>query len=81
VKSIEEPRQVLRKFSSWQQFLAYTLLEIADSGPSEQELVDVAQTMGFNRTSELLALLDELESLPNSAADQRCERFIEESTA
>jgi hypothetical protein len=77
VKSIEEPDQVVREFSSWQQFLAYALLEIADAGPSEDELRAVAQATGFSRTSELLALLRELETLSDRAAVERCEAFID----
>jgi hypothetical protein len=78
VKSIEEPGDVVRHFVSWQQYLAYALLEIADSGPTEEELVEVAEAIGFTRTDELVALLEELESLPDATVDQRCEQFIDE---
>lgn len=81
VKFIEEPHRVVREFASWQQYLAYALLEIADSGLSEEELVEVAQATGFKRTGELVALLREMESLPDRAIDQRCEQFIEECAA
>jgi hypothetical protein len=81
VKFIEEPHRVVREFASWQQYLAYALLEIADSGLSEEELVEVAQATGFKRTGELIALLREMESLPDREIDQRCERFIEECAA
>ena len=81
VKFIEEPRRVVREFASWQQYLAYALLEISDSGLSDEELVEVAQATGFTRTGELVALLQEMESLPDQAADQVCERFIKECAA
>lgn len=78
VKFMEEPRRVVREFASWQQYLAYALLEIADSGADDEELVEVAHVMGFTRTGELIALLHEIESLPDNTADQRCERFIDD---
>ena len=78
VKFIEEPEQVVREFDSWQQYLAYALLEIAGSGPSEAELVEVAQATGFEHTRELLTLLREMEGLPDGEIDQRSERFIQE---
>jgi hypothetical protein len=81
LKFIEEPHLIVKEFASWQQYLAYALLEIADSGPGEAELVDVALATGFKRADELVALLLEMESLPDAAVDQRCERFIEECAA
>lgn len=62
-------------------YLAYVLLEIADSGLGEEELIDVAQATGFKRTGELVALLRELESQGDAAAGQLCEHFIDECAA
>jgi hypothetical protein len=78
VKFLDEPREIVREFSSWQQYLAYALLEMADSGLSEDELIEVAEATGFTRTADLVAVLHEMESLPDSAVDERSERFIEE---
>ena len=81
VKFIDEPHRVVREFAFWQQYLAHALLEIADSGPSEAELVAVAQSIGFRRTDDLVALLREMEHLPDPEIDERCEQFIEQSEA
>ena len=80
VKFIEEPDKPVREFDSWQQYLAYKLLEIAESGPSEGELIAIAEAVGFNYTAELLSLLREMEALSDREIDQRTERFIREST-
>jgi hypothetical protein len=81
VKFIEEPGTVAREFDSWQQFLAYKLLEIADSGPEDAALAEVAEAVGFNHTPRLLALLREMEALPDAEIDERAERFIQECLA
>jgi len=77
VKPIEEPGEIVRGFGSWQQYLAYTLLEIADSGPDEEEMEYLAQVVGFTHTEELVELLEDLDLLSDAEAAQRCERFIE----
>jgi hypothetical protein len=79
VKAVEEPEEAVREFASWQQYLAYALLDMADSGLDDDEVAEVAEAIGFRRTDELIALLEELETLPDDAADKRCERFIRES--
>ena len=80
-KSIEEPAENVQEFDSWQQYLAQRLLEIADSGLDYTELGDVASTVGFERTAELIALLDEMESMTDAEAEERAERFVRESAA
>lgn len=77
VKLVEEPDQVVTEFASWQQYLAFALLEIVDSGADDDELIELASVTGFKRTNELIALVGEMESLSDQVADQRCERFIE----
>ncbi len=77
VKSLDEPETVVQEFDHWQQFLAAKLLEIADSGPSRAELRAIAAIVGFRRTPELLALLDELESLPDAEVDTRSAEFVQ----
>jgi hypothetical protein len=76
VKFVEEPARIVREFDSWQQYLAYALLEIADSGLSDEELIQVAEAVGFHHTSELLSLLREMEVLPDREIDQRAAQFI-----
>jgi hypothetical protein len=76
VKSVEEPEQIVTEFDSWQSYLAYALLEIADSGPSEAELIQIAETVGFQHTADLLSLLDEMENLSDQEIDQRTAQFI-----
>lgn len=78
VKSIEEPDRTLRRFDSWQQYLAFRLLAIADSGAGEEELARVAEVVAFKYTAPLLSLLREMETLPDQEIDQRTERFIAE---
>ena len=80
VKFIEEPDRTVREFDSWQQYLAYKLLEIAESGPTEGELIEVAEAVGFNHAPELLSLLREMAALSDREIEQRAERFIREST-
>jgi Ribbon-helix-helix protein, copG family len=81
VKFIEEPGRIVREFASWQQYLAYALLEIADSGFPPEELVDLGHRRWGSSTFKLVALLEEMESLPDRAIDKRCEQFIEECSA
>jgi hypothetical protein len=76
VKSVEEPKLTVREFDSWQQYLAYTLLEIGDSGASENELIQVAEIVGFRYTAELLSFLGEMETLSDSEIDERAVQFI-----
>ncbi len=76
VKFMEEPEEVVREFSLWQQYLAHVLLAIADSGATDDEIVEVADLIGFKQTEGLLALLSELELLPDDIADRRTEDFI-----
>ena len=78
LKSIEEPEQVERQFASWQQYLAYRLLEIADSGASDEEVAEVALATAFTRTEELLELLEEMESLTDQQVERRTGQFIED---
>ena len=80
-RSIEEPAETVQEFDSWQQYLAQRLLEIADSGLDDTELEDVAKTVGFTRTAELIALLDEMETLTDAEAGERAAQFIRESAA
>lgn len=54
--------------------------EIAESGPSEAELIAIAEAVGFNYTAELLSLLREMEGLSDPEIEQRAERFIRKST-
>jgi hypothetical protein len=72
MKFVEEPEQTVREFDSWQQYLAYALLEIAESGPGEDELAQLAEVMGFRYTPELLSLLRD-----DSDIDQRAIEFIQ----
>jgi ribosomal protein L12E/L44/L45/RPP1/RPP2 len=62
---------------SWQSYLAYALLEVADSGPSQAELIQVAETVGFQHTAELLSLLQEMERLSDREIDHRVSQFIQ----
>jgi hypothetical protein len=77
VKSVEEPERIVSEFDSWQQYLAFALLEIADSGPSEDELIEVAEVVGFRRRAELLALLREMETLSDDEIDERATEFVQ----
>ena len=77
IKFVEEPEETVREFDSWQQFLAYALLQIAESGPGEDELIRLADVMGFHYTPGLLLLLREMESLSDGDIDQRAEQFIQ----
>jgi len=77
VKLIEEPARIVREFDSWQQYLAYALLEIADSGLSEEELTQLAGTIGFRHTAGLLSLLRDMETLSDDAIDEREAQFIQ----
>jgi len=79
VKFVEEPDRIAREFVSWQQYLAYALLGIADSGAGDEELQALSETVGFLRTRELLGLLHDIEALPDRESGERCERFIEAS--
>jgi hypothetical protein len=81
VKFLEEPSRIKREFDTWQQFLAYKLLEIAESGLSEEELVEVAEAVEFRRTPELLSLLREMEELPDDEIEQAADNFIEACAA
>ena len=76
VKSVEEPERIVTEFDSWEQYLAYALLEIGDSGASEDELIQVADTVGFRHTAELLSLLREMETLSDRESDERVAQFI-----
>jgi hypothetical protein len=76
VKFLEEPDRVLREFDTWQQFLAYKLLEVAETGPSDEELKGAAETMGFKHTAELLSLLRRMEGLSDIEIDQLEDEFI-----
>ena len=78
MKFIEEPDRTVREFDSWQQYLAYKLLEIAKSGLTEGELIEVAEAVGFNHAPELLSLLREMAALSDREIEQRAERFIRE---
>src|SRR5262245_20528128 len=77
VKNVEEPKRIVREFVSWQSYLAHALLEVADSGPSEAELIQVAGAVGFQHTAELLSLLEEMDELSDREIDQRADRFIQ----
>ena len=81
VKNVEEPEQIVREFDSWQSYLAYALLEIADSGPSDVELVQVAEAVGFQHTAELLSLLRQMERLSDREIDERAAQFIQACVA
>jgi hypothetical protein len=80
-KSIEEPAENMLEFDSWQQYLAQRLFEIADSELDDSELEVIAETVGFKRTAELIALLDDMESLADVETEERTSRFIRESAA
>lgn len=79
LKAIDDPREIVRTFASWQQYLAYALLQIADSGLDDEELMELAQVTGFTRARELAMLLREMESLPDDEVDERSEQFIAQS--
>ena len=79
LKAIDDPREIVRTFASWQQYLAYALLQIADSGLDDEELMELAQITGFTRARELAMLLREMESLPDDEVDERSEQFIAQS--
>ena len=77
VKFVEEPQEIVAEFDHWQQYLAYTLLEMAESGPSEDELTELSDILGFRYTVEMLSLLREMETLSESEIDEKADRFIE----
>ena len=77
IKSTEEPGKIQREFDSWQHFLGYKLLEIADSGASNDELVAVADAMGFIHTAELVSVLHRMEALSDDDSQQLAEQFIQ----
>ena len=68
---------IQREFDSWQHFLAYKLLEIADSGATDDELVAVADALGFIHTDELLSLLEKMDELSDDESEQMAEQFIQ----
>jgi hypothetical protein len=76
LKFVEEPRTIVREFDSWQQFLAYKLLDIAESGPDEDTLVELADAVGFTHTRELLSVLREMKALADDDVEGRAEQFI-----
>ena len=77
IKSAEEPDKTQREFDSWQQFLAYKLLEIADSGVTDDELVSIADVLEFSHTDELISLLHRMEELSDEASLHLAEEFIQ----
>jgi hypothetical protein len=81
VKSPEEPGRIEREFDTWQQFLACKLLEIADSGLSDEELVEVADAVKFRHTPKLLLLLQEMDELSDHEIKEAADDFIEACAA
>lgn len=77
IKSVEEPDKIQREFDSWQQFVGYKLLEIADSGASDDELVSLADVLDFRHTAALLSLLHRMEELSDDDAQRLVEEFIQ----
>ena len=75
VKNVEEPEQIVREFDSWQSYLAYALLEIADSGPSDVELVQVAEAVGFPAYCEV-ALAPSTDGATFRSRNRRASRSI-----
>ncbi len=76
VKFLEEPDKVLREFDNWQQFLAYKLLEVSETGPTDDELRGLAELVRFRHTPELIALLGRMEGLSAGEIEQLEEEFI-----
>jgi hypothetical protein len=60
----------------WQQFLAYKLLDIAESGLDEDTLAELADAVGFTHTRELLSVLREMKALADDDVEGRAEQFI-----
>lgn len=76
LKLVEEPADTVEQFDSFQQFLAYALMEIADSGLSDDELAELAEAVGFRYLNGLLSLLGELDSLSDAKAEKRAAQFV-----
>ena len=76
VKFLEEPGRIKREFDTWQQLLAYRLLEVAETGPTDEELEGAAELMGFRHTAELLSLPRSMEGLSGSEIKRLEEEFI-----
>jgi hypothetical protein len=76
VKFLEEPCRIKREFDNWQQFLAYKLLEVAETGPSDDELRAVAEVLGFRHTAELGSLFERMEGISGREIEQLEEAFI-----
>ena len=76
VKFLEEPDKVVKEFGTWQQFLAYKLLEITQSGPTDNELLAIAEAVGFRYTQQLFSLFERMEGMLDSEIDPLEEKFI-----
>jgi hypothetical protein len=76
VKFLEEPDTIDREFDNWQQFLAYKLLELSETGPTDDELRAVAEVAGFRHTSELFSMFERMKQLSGIDAQQLEEDFI-----
>jgi hypothetical protein len=81
VKFLEEPDTIEREFDNWQQFLAYKLLELSETGPTDDELRAVAEVVEFRHTSELFSLFKRMEGHSDSEMEQLEEGFIRSCVA
>jgi hypothetical protein len=80
VKFLEEPDKVEEEFDNWQQFLAYKLLEIVQSGPTDDELRAIAEVIGFKHTQQLFSLFEQMEGMSDSGVIQLDKEFIRACT-
>jgi hypothetical protein len=76
VKFLEEPDKISREFDNWQQFLAYKLLELSETGPTNDELRSVSELIGFRHTAELFSLFERMGQVSDSQIEQLEEDFI-----
>ena len=75
-KSIEQPQQPEQVFTNWQQFLATKLLEIADSGASDEELSELATEMRFSNLQGLLRTLAKMDQMSDREANRIADEFV-----
>jgi hypothetical protein len=76
VKFIGNPDVIISEYSSWQQYLANCLMEMADSGLGQRELIAIATKVGFDDLNALSSLLNELEQLADEVIEHRVNEFV-----
>ena len=78
LKFVEEPGTIVREFDSWQQFLAYKLLDIAESGLDEDTLVELADADGIHAHPGVAFMLREMKTLADDDVEgsHLAEQFI-----